>query len=111
MSEPLSATEAVCREVIATLSSSSPSADVQAMKGRIEALLPKISESRKKLMVKSPKGRELTAEILKNASKLRDTVTESNGEFGNGATQQLSLLETSVGKLEIYWKSFEYVTT
>jgi len=111
MSEPLAATETVCREVIATLSSSSPSADAQAMKGRMEALLPKIAESRKKLMVKSPKGRELTAEILKNASKLRDMVTESNGKLGDGDTQQLSLLETSVGKLEIYWKSFEYVTT
>jgi hypothetical protein len=111
MSEPLSATESFCREVIATLSSPSPSANAQEMKGRIEALLPKIAESRKKLMAKSPKGRELTAEILKNASKLRDTVAESNGKLGNGVTQQLSLLETSVGKLEIYWKSFEYVTT
>jgi hypothetical protein len=111
MSEPLSATESVCKEVIATLSSSSPSTDAQAMKERIEALLPKIAESRKKLMVKSPKGRELTAEILKNASKFRNSVAESNGKLGDGATQQLSILETSVGKLEIYWKSFEYVTT
>jgi hypothetical protein len=62
-------------------------------------------------MVKSPKGRELTAEILKNASKFRNSVAESNGKLGDGATQQLSILETSVGKLEIYWKSFEYVTT
>jgi len=112
MSEPLSETETLCRDIITALSSPNlPKDAAQAMKSRVEALLPKIAESRKKLMLRSPKGRELSSDVLKNATKLRELVTTYGGKLGEDVSQQLGLLEGSVGKMEIYWKSFEYVTT
>ena len=111
MAEPIVETETLCREIITALSSSSPPKNMQAMKSRVEALLPKIVESKKKLMIKSPKGRELTADALKNATKLHELLVSSKGKLGDDMSQQLGLLEGSVSKLEIYWKSFEYVTT
>jgi len=110
MAEPLAETEALCREILATLSSPDlPKESAQAMKSRVEDLLPKIVESRKKLMLKSPKGRELVSDALKNATKLRELI--NSGKSGDDSSSQLGLLEGSVGKMEIYWKSFEYVTT
>jgi len=110
MAEPLAETENLCREILTTLSSANlPKESAQAMRSRVETLLPKIVESRKKLMLKSPKGRELSAEALKNAAKLQELV--NSGKIGEDASSQLGLLEGSVGKMEIYWKSFEYVTT
>jgi hypothetical protein len=110
MSEPLAETEALCRQILTTLSSANiPKESSQAMRVRVEALLPKIAESRKKLMLRSPKGRELSADALKNAMKLQELI--SSGKIGDDVSQQLGILEGSVGKMEIYWKSFEYVTT
>jgi len=107
MAEPLAETEGLCKEIVTSLSSANQ--DAQAMRSRVEALLPKIAESKKKMMLRSLKGRELSAEALKNATKLRELV--GSGKLGGDVSQQLGLLEGSVGKIEIYWKSFEYVTT
>jgi len=111
LAEPLVETEAVCKEIITILSSASDllKDESQAMRSRVEALLPKIVESRKKIMIKSPKGRELATDVLKNATKLHELI--NSGKIGDEVSSQLGLLEGSVGKMEIYWKSFEYVTT
>lgn len=112
MIQPLAETETICRGIITVLTSTEISKDsAQAMKSRIEAILPKIVESKKKLMLRSPKGRELAADALNNATKLNELIKATQAKTGDTISSQLGLLESSVNKIEIYWKSFEYVTT
>jgi hypothetical protein len=112
MIEPLGETETLCRGIITVLTSAEiPKDSAQAMKSRIEAMLPKIVESKKKLMLRSPKGRELAAGALNNATKLNELINSTQAKNGPAISSQLELLENSVNKIEIYWKSFEYVTT
>ncbi len=112
MAEPLDETEILCKEVITVLSSPHMQGEsLTMMRSRVESLLPKILESKKKMMLKSPKGKELSGEALRNALKLHGLVTNSQGGPLDDISTQIRLLEASIEKIEIYWKSFEYVAT
>lgn len=112
MAEPLAETEILCKKVIAALSSPNMQGEsLTMMRSRVESLLPKILESKKKMMLKSPKGKKMSGEALKNALKLHELVTNSQGGPLDDISTQISLLEANMKRIEIYWKSFEYVST
>jgi hypothetical protein len=110
MIEPLAETERLCKEIVALSSLNNQSSSL-IIKSRVESLFPKILESKKKMMLKSPKGKELAEEALKNVMKLHELITKSQWGLMDDISKQISLLEINMEKIEIYWKSFEYATT
>jgi len=118
MVDPLTEAENLCRQVLGVLEGSKdiPAEGAAALKKRIQDLLLLIAESKKKIMVRSPQGQKLTAEIQTEASGLYEAVANlsKSGASGKAAAEvsdKLSKFGNSVKKLEIYWKSFEYATT
>jgi hypothetical protein len=112
MDDPLNDIEGICLKIIALIDEDSDR--IFSLKTKIEKLLPKIREFKKKIMVKSPKGKELTNEILLNVNSLYELISKvqlSDLEENVGVIEELKSLENGVKKLEIYWKSYEYVTT
>jgi len=96
-------------EAYATL----PSDARDAVQKGLHGLLPVLAESKRKVMVRSAQGQRLAQAIVDSASKLHDVVSQPQ-PTGSPVDEVLIRLESvreSVKKLEIYWQSFEYVTT
>lgn len=114
MDNPLNDIEGLCLKIIDVIDEESDDR-IFSIKTKIENLLPKIRESKKKIMVKSPKGKELTKEILLNANSLYELISKGQSsdleKNVEKIIQKLKHFEIGIKKLEIYWKSFEYVTT
>lgn len=118
MADPLAESEELCRKSLESLeiSRSSSSRDILTIETRLKDLLGRIAESKKKIMVRSPEGKKLADEVLSNAVKVHvATSALSSNEASENNLGEVSdcikLLENSVENIEIYWKSFEYVTT
>ena len=118
MIDPLTEAEDLCKKTLEVLGTQRnlPPENVASLRNKLQDLLSRIAESKKKIMVRSPEGRGITTEVLNNASKVYETTANFSQHGGSGKTlgevsDQLSRLENSIEKLEIYWKSFEYVTT
>ena len=115
MADPLTEAESLCQKTLQVLEEqkSFPTEKIEVIKKSLQGLLPIIAESKRKVMVRSALGQKLTQEILGHASKLYDIANLSHPD-GKAVTEIINRLENvgnSVKKLEIYWKSFEYVTT
>lgn len=118
MTDQLTEAEELCRKILDVLQTpnSLPAKKNMEIGNKVRDLLARIIASRKKIMVRSPEGRVLSVEVLNNASKTFEVVSAfskhgNDVEAAKEVTGQLSHLEDSIEKLEIYWKSFEYVTT
>ncbi len=110
--------ESLCRQTLEISGSlkNLPSESSTILKNVLQNILIRIVESKKKIMVRSPQGRGLSTEVLNNASKLYELIanllkSRVDDKTVEEISNKLRLLEESVEKLEIYWKSFEYVTT
>ena len=114
MADPLSEAENTCLQTLAELNKlrESPNGAEADMEKRLRDATSTIAKSRKKIMVRSPEGQKLSADILRDAAALQTAVSDQSRDM-NTAEVNASLLklENDVRKLEIYWKSFEYVTT
>jgi GTP-sensing pleiotropic transcriptional regulator CodY len=115
VADHLTEAEGLCQKTLQVLESqtSFPSEKIEVMRKSLKGLLPIIAESKRKVMVRSARGQKITQEILDNASKLYDVVSlrSSEGKAVDEVVNRLEGVEGSVKKLQIYWKSFEYVTT
>ena len=115
MADRLTEAEDFCQKTLHVLEEQTnfSSEKFEVIKKRLQGLLPIIAQSKRKVMVRSARGQKLTQEILDHASKLYDIANLSHPEE-KAVDEIISRLENvgnSVKKLEIYWKSFEYVTT
>ena len=118
MADPLTEADKLCKETLEALEKLQDSHIEYAMslKKRLQSLLNQIVESKKKIMVRSPQGKEISNEIMNHASKLHEAVTnlpnhKIDAEIVKEVEKMLGRVEESVKKLVIFWKSFEYVTT
>jgi hypothetical protein len=107
--DPLTEAESLCRKSLEALADEH-SPGIIATRNRLQELIGRIIESKKKIMVRSPQGRKLSEELRNNSARLYEAVASEN-RCEDLIHNQLLVLEDSVEKLEIYWKSFEYVTT
>lgn len=107
--------EQLCQQAMHTLETQphTPPGPPANLVKRIQALLPRLAESKKKIMIRSPRGQELTKAIEDHAAKLYDVIRQLGPEdaAGDAVAAQLKAVEDSVQNLIIYWKSFEYATT
>ena len=115
MADFLTEAEGLCKKTLEVLEgqTSFPSEKLEVMRKGLQGLLPVITESKRKVMVRSARGQKLTQEILDHASKLYEAVSlpRPEGKAVDEIVSQLESVGGSVKKLEIYWKSFEYATT
>jgi len=117
LEDPLAETETLCKRVLAVLTGleNVQNEKIESVREELLKLLPRIAESKKKIMVRSPQGRGLTEEVLDSASELSKVVADlSRCGVDKEAVEIpniLARLKDSIERLEIYWKSFEYVTT
>ncbi len=111
MAEPLSEAERICLQLLEALGKpegSGNDAELEVVR-RLQDTASIISRSKKKIMVRSPEGQKLSADILRDAIVLQTAIASQSRDMSVAAS--LLRLENDVRKLEIYWKSFEYVTT
>ena len=115
MTGHLTEVESLCQRSLQALESlqSSPSENLGNLIKRLQDLLPIIAESKKKIMVRSARGQELTKEVISNVSKLFKLVSlpSKDEKAVEEIVNRLKNVEGSVKNLEIYWKSFEYAIT
>lgn len=117
MADPLSEAENICLCILAARYKLGgfPNDTKGDIERRLQDVVSIVAKSKKKIMVRSPEGQKLSADILRDATALQAVVSNlsANGRDENVAEVNVSLqkLENGVKKLEIYWKSFEYATT
>ncbi|MDQ1281176.1 MAG: hypothetical protein QG670_2440 [Thermoproteota archaeon] len=117
MSDQLTEAEELCKKTLNVLQTikTLPNEKNADFEKEILDLIGRLMESKKKIMVHSPEGRILSTEIFNSASKTYETVfsrVKNRGDLeAEEVTTQLSQLRDRIERLEIYWKSFEYVTT
>jgi len=117
MADPLSEAENICLRILAAPGKFGgfPSDAKEDIERRLQDVATIVAKSKKKIMVRSPEGQKLSADILRDATALQAVVANlsANGRDTNVAEVNASLqkLENGAKKLEIYWKSFEYATT
>ena len=115
MADLLTEAEDFCQKTLHVLEeqTSFPSEKIEVIRKSLQSLLPIIAQSKRKVMVRSARGQKLTQEILDHASKLYDiaNLSHPDGKAVDEIINRLENVGNSVKKLEIYWKSFEYVTT
>ena len=117
MADQLTEAEELCKKTLNALQAiSSPSTErYTELEKEILDLICRLDESKKKIMVRSPEGRALSSEVLNSALKTYEAASSLLKNDKNlkeaEVNAHLSQLKDRVEKLEIYWKSFEYVTT
>jgi len=114
MADPLSEAENICYQTLAASGKLGdfPNDAEAGMEGRLQDVVSLIAKSKKKIMVHSPEGQRLSADILRDAIALQAVIVNQSRDRSIAEVNAILLkLENSVKKLEIYWKSFEYVTT
>lgn len=117
MADPLSETENICLCILDADNKLGrfPTDAKKDIERRLQDVVSIVARSKKKIMVRSPEGQKLSADILRDATALQAVVVNlpADGRDRSFAEVNTSLqkLENDAKKLEIYWKSFEYVTT
>lgn len=115
MADRLTEAEQLCQKTLQVLEGhpSLPSDALEVMRKGLQGLLPVLAESKRKVMVRSAQGQKLAQEIVDHASKLYGVacLPQPKGKAVDEIISHLESVRDSVKKLEIYWQSFEYVTT
>jgi len=89
------------------------------LKGRIEGVKKSVSVSKRKFMVRTEKGKELSNQAKTTAIKLRDSLDELLKNQGSEMSENhaksvltnLERLEKDAQKVEMYWRSYEAAIT
>ncbi len=115
MADRLTDAEQLCHQTLQALETHAtfPSDARDAVQKGLHGVLPVLAESKRKVMVRSAQGQRLAQAIVDSASKLHDIVRQPQptGQAVDEVLTRLASVRDSVKKLEIYWQSFEYVTT
>lgn len=113
-------TEEICRRIQTIVETMDPTdidlKSYELIKNKITAVIASVSRSKKKIMVRTEKGKELSATSQKVASELEIMITEiQKSRVGTtsqeAATALITQLEKEVRKVETYWKSYEAAIT
>ena len=117
MSDLLEEAEVSCTSILRILENLEvfPKEKMEAITTKMVNILRDISLSKKKIMMKSAKGAELSEKVKKSASglekTLRDLPRQEDSKVIDSLFDQLSELELNVSNVITYWRSFEAVLT
>jgi hypothetical protein len=113
-------TEEICRRIQTIVETTEPiDLDVKSyelIKSKITAVIASVSRSKKKIMVRTEKGKELSTTTQNVASELENMVTEMQKSRVDTTAQDAVLalitqLEKEMSKVETYWRSYEAAIT
>lgn len=112
-------TEEKCRHiqtVLDSLGASSFSAEnYEILYNKLQTIMASVSRSKKKIMVRTEKGKELSTNADNVATKLENMIKKIESDVD--AEQSVTImalvtqLEKEVSKIETYWKMYEAAVT
>ena len=111
--------EEKCRNIqtrIESLDTSSFSAEnYETLHNKLQTIITSVSRSKKKIMVRTEKGKELSRNADNVANKLENTIEkielDDNVEPSETIMALVTQLEKEVSKIETYWKMYEAAVT
>jgi protein-arginine kinase activator protein McsA len=111
--------EEKCRHIqtrIESLSTSSFSAEnYETLHNKLQTIIASVSRSKKKIMVRTEKGKELSRNADTVTNELENTIEkielDDNIEPSETIMALVTQLEKEVSKIETYWKMYEAAVT
>lgn len=111
--------EEKCRHIqtrIESLSTSSFSAEnYETLHNKLQTIIASVSRSKKKIMVRTEKGKELSRNADTVTNELENTIEkielDDNVEPSETIMALVTQLEKEVSKIETYWKMYEAAVT
>ena len=113
-------TEEICRRIQTLIKTLNPT-DLNAksydiITSKIIPIIASVSRSKKKIMVRTEKGKELSLDAQNVAGELENAIKEIQKSSVDTASQDaaaalITQLEKEVSKVETYWKSYEAAIT
>jgi hypothetical protein len=112
-------TEEKCRHIQTVLESLGAShfsaKNYEILHSKLRTIIASVSRSKKKVMIRTDKGKELSTNADNLATDLGDLIekTESDGDVEHAETilTLVTQLEKEVSKIETYWKMYEAAVT
>jgi hypothetical protein len=112
-------TEEKCRHVqtlLESLDSLPFSAEhSETLFNKLQTIIASVSRSKKKIMVRTEKGKELSTNAHNIATELENMISKMNPnidtEPSDNAIALIAQLEKEVSKIETYWKMYEAAIT
>ena len=113
-------TEEKCRHVQTLLESkdSLPFSDEhsETLFNKLQTIIASVSRSKKKIMVRTEKGKELSTNAHNIATELESMISKMGNpnidtEPSDNAIAHIAQLEKEVSKIETYWKMYEAAIT
>lgn len=119
LSTILQNTEEKCRQIQTVLESlaSSPfnATNYEMLHNKLQTIIASVSRSKKKIMVRTEKGKELSTNALNIATELENViekmVPDIDAESPDTIMNLITQLEKEVSKIETYWKMYEAAVT
>ncbi|UCH02615.1 MAG: hypothetical protein JSV20_02185 [Candidatus Bathyarchaeota archaeon] len=92
-----------------------PTEKMEEIKTKVANILKNVLLSKKKVMMRSAKGAVLSEKVKNSALSLEKTIKDitrhQDAKVKENVDDQLSVLESDVSNVVIYWRSFEAVLT
>jgi len=117
LSEVIKNTEELCSGVLETLhsllsSAEFPKEDIDTLTGRVEKIQDRLSKARNKVVMRTPKGKELSQQandrLIDLQNLLKETVEkEVSQPVADVLEAKLKELEASLDKIETFYRSYE----
>jgi hypothetical protein len=112
-------TETICLNILKKLDELPHGLPVEDVKERMAGIQRDIAVAKKKIMMRSAEGVEISEAVKKSALKLEGALSglskKTNpkvvGNLSTSLSGLLKELESDVSKATIYWRSFESVIT
>ena len=112
-------TEEKCRHIqtrIESLGTSSFSAEnYETLHNKLQTIIASVSQSKKKIMVRTEKGKELSQNADNVANELENMIEkielDDNVKPSETIMALMTQLEKEVSKIETYWKMYEAAVT
>lgn len=119
LSTILQNTEEKCRQIQTVLESLAPSpfnaTNYEMLHNKLQTIIASVSRSKKKIMVRTEKGKELSTNALNIATELENViekmVPDIDAESPGTIMNLINQLEKEVSKIETYWKMYEAAVT
>ena len=112
-------TEEKCRKIQTVLESLAPTSlsvkNYEILHNKLQTIIASVSRSKKKIMVRTEKGKELSTNALNVATELENMIEKIEPDVDTEPPDTIialiTQLEKEVSKIETYWKMYEAAIT
>lgn len=112
-------TEEKCRKIQTVLESLAPASlsvkNYEMLHKKLQTIIASVSRSKKKIMVRTEKGKELSTNALNVATELENMIEKIEPDVDTESPDTIialiTQLDKEVSKIETYWKMYEAAIT